>query len=725
MNTASRQFCWLTQALLIGLLGAAHVGADESSHVAAEVKEIFRSRCFECHGGTATQAGVSILNAASLRENENVAVKTPEDSQLVQLLLETDEDVRMPLGSPALSHSNIDLVKQWIAAGAPDFPEDVASPNMDSSSGNSGRQWDPNYVLQQILQHQRSLPSSERFHFRYFSSHHQLVAGATALELTRQKMALIKSLNHLSYEPGLVQPEVINPGLETVFAVDLRKVGWHRAAATSDDGDTINSYDLILLDYPYGIALEDSEVFTRITTEYVLPSEMVRPIPFVRIDWFVSRATQPPLYHDMLKLPQTVNQLEDQLGVDSEENLKLRIARRAGMAVSGVSQNNRAVERHPSNHGAYWKSIDYATSKGTENIFSDPVNLHGVGGEMIFNLPNGLQGYFIADGAGGRLDLAPTSIVTDKFAEDKTVRNGLSCIRCHQRGLKDFEDDIRPAVEKIQGSGLIDKRATLELYAEHQEMNVLVATDTKRFLKAIDACLGDEQVEEPITSVSQRFLEAPMQLSTVAGELGLVHTDELKILVRQPQLTGLGMVALADAGVIRRDMWEDYFDQVVRSLGLGIPLVPIDGISLRTYIPNTSEIHVTLQTESGKQVFVPGEEVAFVIKNKGSRPVFVELLGRSARGRMVRILDSDTRIEGGQRHRFPSEGTLEIQPKLGHEEVILYASETPFESATIFRGKNVADRAIHGFYQIGASHPWAIKHDAGEIVKRTLRIETR
>ena len=116
---------------------------------------------------------------------------------------------------------------------------------------------------------------------------------------------------------------------------------------------------------------------------------MVRPVPYVRVDWFVSVATQFPLYEDLLGLPIELSLLEDMLGIDSEMNMRDFIAKRAGMTVSGVSQNNRVVERHPSRYGSYWKSYDFETSKGRQNMFVDPMHFDFAGGEMIFNLPNG------------------------------------------------------------------------------------------------------------------------------------------------------------------------------------------------------------------------------------------------------------------------------------------------------------------------------------------------
>ena len=106
----------------------------------------------------------------------------------------------------------------------------------------------------------------------------------------------------------------------------------------------------------------------------------------------------------------------------------------AGFSDSGVSNNNRVLERHISRYGAYWKSYDFAGSVGKQDIFTNPLSFTHDGGEIVFNLPNGLQAYYLADAGGNRLDAAPISIVRNPAASDPTVRNGLSCIGCHTEG---------------------------------------------------------------------------------------------------------------------------------------------------------------------------------------------------------------------------------------------------------------------------------------------------
>ena len=79
----------------------------------------------------------------------------------------------------------------------------------------------------------------------------------------------------------------------------------------------------------------------------------------------------------------------------------------------------------------------------TQNIFTHPLSFTHDGGEVIFNLPNGLQAYYVTTASGFRLDDAPINIVSNPAASDPTVRNGLSCFGCHTEGMKTFEDEVR------------------------------------------------------------------------------------------------------------------------------------------------------------------------------------------------------------------------------------------------------------------------------------------
>ncbi len=108
-----------------------------------------------------------------------------------------------------------------------------------------------------------------------------------------------------------------------------------------------------------------------------LQTETSSTVPFVHVDWFLATASLPPLYHDILGLPQTDRLLEAQLEVNVASNIRNAPGIdvwRAGFNDSGVSKNNRVVERHTSRYGAYWKSYDFAGSAGSQNIFTHPLD---------------------------------------------------------------------------------------------------------------------------------------------------------------------------------------------------------------------------------------------------------------------------------------------------------------------------------------------------------------
>jgi len=736
--TALARCNWLKPvALSAALLGSSSTYAKEepakvdAQKLSATVKDILRSRCFDCHGGTSTQGDLSVLNHAELLAKKYVVPGKPDESSLYQIIVETDDDVRMPKQAPPLNDNEREAIRQWIASAAPKFPDDVVQPKEADKDNQFKNVQGVEYVLKEILAHQRTLTTDDRRFVRYFSCNHLLTAGATRETIEQQRDAFAKAINHLSREPNIVKPTVVNGETGTIFAVDIRQLGWQKQpfkaiVGKESKSDQTNLYDLVLLEYPYAILYQDSVTFDSLLTEYMSPAGLIRPIPFVRTDWFCSSATLPPLYHDLLGLPRTLAELETMLGVDSAANLAQRTAKRAGMTISGVSRNNRAVERHSFAQGGYWKSIDYASSKGTENIFTDPINLRGIGGEMVFHLPNGLMGYYVCDFKGNRLDEAPTSIVTDKFAEDKTVRNGLSCMRCHERGLKDFRDDVRPAVEGLTGGGKIDKREVLAQYPPHADMKALLEQDKLKFMRALEQVLGREQTVEPLIGVTQRFIDAPLQVATVAGELGLVEANDLKTIFRQPNFASFGLVALGNKGVIRRDMWEDYYDHIVRAMGLGVPVIPIDGNNRPDYLPSDSPLDVVISTDKKNNVFAPGDELVIFVENRGRGTVFVELVGTGTKGEKLILVPAGSKVEPGKKLRFPEQGSLKVQAALGRELITVFASDKEFPTGKILRAPNIDDRIVHPFYKMTLSNGAAkVLDDAITMIKRTIAIETR
>ena len=405
--------------------------AEGQQNIAEQTHVIFEQNCLNCHGEHGAFTEEIIIDHTALIEIGAVVAGKPGASSLYQRLIEKRVERRMPLGQPPLSVAAINIIRQWILAGAPNWE----TPKEDS----------PFITRQEMLgtieKHINSLAPFDWSFARYFTLTHLYNAGETPEALHAYQRALSKLVNSLSWGREVIRPQPIDPQA-TIFYIDLRDYEWEIGT---------NRWTQIEAVYPYGIEF-NAPTRTSLHKKLAnLREKMKCEVPFVDVDWFLATASLPPLYHDILGLPETDRELEARLEVNVVENLRNAAGRRvwrAGFNDSGVSNHNRVVERHTSRYGAYWKSYDFAGSVGTQNIFTHPLSFEHDGGEIIFNLPNGLQAYYLADAGGRRLDAAPINIVSNPAASDPTVRNGLSCIGCHTEGMKDFEDQVRGVVMK-------------------------------------------------------------------------------------------------------------------------------------------------------------------------------------------------------------------------------------------------------------------------------------
>ena len=535
--------CYIIFCLLI--LVFSHQVTHAQQNLAQQAFTIFEQHCLDCHGEFGSYADVLTIKHADLINGKSVIPRQPDASEFyLRLLGDTDNGSQMPLGQDPLDAESIATIRRWIEAGAPDW-EAIPKPKRDFITTEA--------MLKAIHTHVTSLSDFDRSFARYFTLTHLYNAGATDANLRAYRIALSKLINSLSWGAEVIKPKPIDQE-ETIFYIDLRNYEW--------DIKTDKWYKIEQA-YPYGIQLKSATYTT-------LCQETDCELPFIRADWFIATASLPPLYHDILDLPKTDRELETQLEVNIAENLKnapgVRVWR-AGFSESGVSVNNRIVERHKSRYGAYWKSYDFAGNVGKQNIFTHPLDFTHDGGEIIFNLPNGLQAYYLSTATGERLDEAPINIVSDVGARDPVVRNGLSCMGCHTEGMKTFEDQVRSVIEQNPNPPY-DKAQALRLYAEKSTMDVLVREDIARYRRVIQAAGGVFGGSEPIQQLVKQF-EGPLDAAHAAAEVGLETDDFLKKIRENSILQNAGLLVLGvEKGSIKRDAWESEFDKVVFEVNL-------------------------------------------------------------------------------------------------------------------------------------------------------------
>jgi serine/threonine-protein kinase len=554
--------------------------AVEPAELARKARAVLEANCYRCHGknGAAEGGFGYALDYDRLVKGDKpkVVAKEPDSSKVYVRLTSDRRPMPPPDETPRPGPADVAVIKQWIEAGAPTWSDAAPPPTLLGHR----------YVLAAIAERQKKVGKDAARFERYFMLT-QLVNEGRQAELPQAAAGVSKLVNSLSWKKDVVVTEAIDDR-KAVYAVDVRKLGW-------DDGDQWGR--TILANYPYGLRFDEDKDPKLAALAKSVYADAGTKSPYVRGDWFLATASRPPLYHDLLRLPKNARELEDQLKVNVQTDFLNNRLKRAGLLNSGVAvqKQNRLIERHDLgvHPGAYWKSYDFRPGADKSDLFRLPLGpafagnpfpqlafVHS-GGEIIFNLPNGLQAYLLVDGADQRLNRAPDDIVVDnsRSSGSPTIVNGLSCMSCHVRGMV-RSDDLHDEV--AARSGLTDpaKTKVAKLYAGTSELHDLLRGDEKRFTDALDRAakgFGANLDVEPVASVARPFILDDLGLKAAAAELFLDDPQKLAALVKNPAAAReLGLVQLA-AGGVKRDVWEQrtdglsVFQRTAKKLGLGEP----------------------------------------------------------------------------------------------------------------------------------------------------------
>ena len=508
--------------------------------LALQTQAVLKANCYRCHGEEgASEGGFNF--ALNLQKLAQTLVKpgNAAGSALYERLTATDDSAMPPIGeTPRPSATDIATVKAWIEAGAPAIATEKPREFITNEQ-----------VLKYVVADIEKANDRTRRFLRYFTLTHLYNAGTSEDELQTYRNAFTKLINSLSWNTSLLVPEALDPA-RTVFRLDMRDLHWN-----------VEMWEQVEAANPYFLDLE--------TPEFVTAYEATQcKMPYVRVDWFVFAASKPPLYHVMLGLPETDAELENLLRVNVAANIDQEQAIRAAFNRSGVSQNNRLIEWHKSPYGSYWKSYDFGGNTGRQNLFENPLGpgqeagmFQHDGGELIFTLPNGLQGYLLVDEAGKRIDQGPTSIVSDPKRPDKTVTNGVSCMSCHYTGVIPKNDEVGPAV-RANPKAYENAEDILALYREPADLSRVIDEDAKRFASAMKK-LGVTSLSrsgEPISAMAQQF-EQELDLKLAACEFGLSVDEFLKRLDASDLMSRRFAALRTPGGVIKRDVFATGFGE--------------------------------------------------------------------------------------------------------------------------------------------------------------------
>ncbi len=142
----------LTQFLLVALATVATpvVAEDQETGLdfSRDVRPIFAQHCVKCHGAEKQRGGFRIDSRESAFGEADsgdapIVVGKPDESELMRRIVSDDDGLWMPPDGARLSPSEIETVKQWIAAGAqwPDSANAVPSTTEMTITGEDRQFW--------------------------------------------------------------------------------------------------------------------------------------------------------------------------------------------------------------------------------------------------------------------------------------------------------------------------------------------------------------------------------------------------------------------------------------------------------------------------------------------------------------------------------------------------------------------------------------------------------
>jgi hypothetical protein len=495
----------------------------------AAVRGILAKYCEACHGDpAAAQGGVAeITDLASMVTRGLVVAAEPDRSSLLTQI----ETGKMPTEGDAPAPEEVQALRDWIA-GLPvinEYPDKREPLLLDA-------------VYEAAARDLLTLEKADRVNIRYVDLSHLYNAGVPGADLMRLRHAIDKVANSLSTVAKLKVPEAANSG-KTLVRLDMRDYAW-----------TADAWDRLARKSPYTVTPEATKFIG------ILREDTGAQTPILRADWFVANATKAPDYYRFLSLPLKFEDFQKAVGVDLQGDIVANKVVRAGYKNSGISEQNRIIERHATKTGYLWRSYEFGTSFGQQDVLANPLGpvivraadddsgttplpafqTHAFdedGGEILFTLPNKMLAYYVIGKDKNRLDQAPSST---KPGAPKVISVGITCMNCHKAGLIDRADETREAVTAQTGFDLDEAEVerVLAIYVERSKFTKVIDADSKVVRDALTEIGVNFDDKDPIADANRR-LQKDLTIEEVAAELWVTKdAAQAALAAGQPEPAG-------------------------------------------------------------------------------------------------------------------------------------------------------------------------------------------
>lgn len=442
------------------------------------LKPVIASKCASCH--------------SAFSEYQTAVVRI--DEWVRRISLSSQDPRRMPkIPLPELSTDEKKVFSQWREDGLIKSNTECGSTTPPSATIQL------NYIETQILNDLSKIEQDDRPFIRYLVSAHKLNEGQV---MPVGKGAVDKALNSIvEKDRDLLLTSFVDEK-KTIYRLDLRSF-------------ELNRTDWLKIEAVDKINLESNTDIGR-TLKLLLATKK----PWLHFDNFVDIINTPALYYDFLNVSRSQRELTQKLGVNYDDDLFRLDATLIGNNDSILTnQINRLISRHDSQDGYFWQTYDTGPSNGdpTKNLFAFPLlpetgsarKFRFAASEVIYSLPNGLQGYALFDNKGVRLNDADINVVRDvesMVSPAPVIRNAISCHRCHASGINPARDEIRQhVIDHADEFGVADTDRVKSLYKGQTSLNALFKIDNKRYAEALTK-LGITPGVDPVNKARDELL---------------------------------------------------------------------------------------------------------------------------------------------------------------------------------------------------------------------------
>ena len=402
------------------------------------------------------------------------------------------------------------------------------------------------------------LNDDEKPFTRYFTFAHLAKDPQLCDELDNFVLAAGKAINstiNLSEIPNngglskVTGPEPLDVNEDktlSTFRIDIRDYGW------DVDGDFDDKWERIIQalindNFPvFRLGGDDGDA---------IAADTGTNVPLILGDHLTNRILLPPLYNDLTELPGNLADLETALDVNIGAEL-VALADNGGndkdivlagtLTLNGESDADRDDnDNDESDDGDEGRIVQRTELTANDNVFDseflwtafdfNDANFQAITNkddpdgddlfdifeeqedvfdnsdsqELIFQLPNGMFGFMVVDGAGNRDDIGGDDFYFDgrngreDFDSDtafaggnaSNVFNGFSCLSCHFSGIEEVDDEVFDEFDDGEGDELNLDNDFADAYEPEQFEDARKA-DSDDFIEAVGSIARDSEVED-------------------------------------------------------------------------------------------------------------------------------------------------------------------------------------------------------------------------------------